>query len=93
VLIWDLIIGEDQDIAEYNKSDITAINVYGVLTGKSTPILTICELVFTNGTTIKLPGLLIDPFKVTGKFKGVKVNLYRRRSEYKAEQLAFARGQ
>ena len=85
--------GEGENIREYNKPDIAEINIYGPLSGKTTPILTLCELVFINGTTIVLPGMLIPPLDVMNKFIGVKVNRFERRSEYIKQQSAFARGE
>ncbi|MDP9078473.1 MAG: hypothetical protein M3O71_13655 [Bacteroidota bacterium] len=80
------------DIKNYKKSEISVINVYGPLSGKSKPILTIMEINFLDGSKIELPGLLIDPFVFRSKFANTTVVLFNKPSDLRKKRWSFANG-
>jgi hypothetical protein len=57
----------------YSKSNIFEINVIGN-TMRSSALFNLMEVVFKDGTSIIIPGVLIDPFKFAEKFPGCQVN-------------------
>jgi len=71
----------NDDFTDYNKSDIGEINIYGNQSTKGSPILSVIEINFNNGTQIKFPGLLIEPLSLTPKFKNTKINFFQKPSE------------
>ncbi|MFI5140497.1 MAG: hypothetical protein ACHQIM_21940, partial [Sphingobacteriales bacterium] len=60
---------------------IGEINIYGNQSTKGSPILSIIEIDFNNGTQIKFPGLLIDPLVLRSKFTKTKINFFQKPSE------------
>jgi len=52
---------------KYSKKDIGTINIYGPTSTRSRPRLTIIELIFKDGQSIRFPGMLIDPYLFLGK--------------------------
>ena len=82
--------GDADGLAEYHKSDLLEINIYGALAGKSVPLLTLLELVFKNETRITIPSMLIDPLVLINKFPNVKINKFQAQKEYKKIQWDYA---
>ncbi|WP_428329319.1 hypothetical protein [Mucilaginibacter sp.] len=85
--------GDNDEVREYNKGDISNINVYGPYSTKGTPILNIMEIVFKDGSGIKLPGMLIDPLVFISKFKDIKTEFFSKQAEVQKSRWAFARGE
>ena len=73
--------GGNQESAEtYSKKDILRVNIYGA-SSRGSSWFKIMEIVFTNNSTIILPGLLIDLFSFIAKFPGLGVNYVRETSD------------
>jgi len=69
---------------KYLKSDILELNIYGEAGGRNKQILTIMELIFKNGATIKFPGMLIDPLEFLMKLpEDVKRNNFKQNTFYR----------
>ena len=63
----------DGILNDYNKEDVVQLNTYGQ-TSRSSRIFNLMELVFKDGTTLIIPGILIDPLTFALKFPSLTVN-------------------
>jgi hypothetical protein len=63
----------DGILNDYNKEDVVQLNTYGQ-TSRSSRIFNLMELVFKDGTTLIVPGILIDPLTFALKFPSLTVN-------------------
>jgi hypothetical protein len=73
----------------YKRSEVTEINIYGIW-GKGPSILNIAEVVFTNGSLIKVPGLLIDEMRLIAHLNSPKVARFPTKKDFVPAISSFA---
>jgi hypothetical protein len=66
--------GNIDNIIEYNKADISVINISGSSGTKGSRIFDITEIIFIDGSKIEFSGMLINPFLFASKFTNTKIN-------------------
>ncbi|MHB8209305.1 hypothetical protein [Mucilaginibacter sp.] len=64
--------GNEDDRQQYDKKDISEINISGQ-TSRSLKTFNLMDVVFKDGTTITIPGVIIEPFLFASKFPGYKI--------------------
>lgn len=64
----------------YNKSDIEQLIIYGNSSGKGAKGLMMAKIVFKDGSSLLIPGVLIDIIAFIAKFPGIKY-------EYKTKKI------
>jgi hypothetical protein len=67
--------GNNGNMTEYKKTNISEINIIGPMTNKGPNLLNIMEICFIDGSKINIPAMLIDPYKFKEQFTGIKFNV------------------
>jgi hypothetical protein len=78
------------DVKNYNKRDISNINIYSRFSSKGTPLLDVMEVNFSDGSEIEFPGLLIDPFDLRSKFPDTKITRFDKPRDIRKRMWNFA---
>lgn len=75
---------------KYSKSNIQTINIYGPISTRSRPNLTIMELLFNDGQSIRFPGMLIEPYIFLGKISNnIPLNYLERNNLFRKSVWQF----
>jgi hypothetical protein len=82
--------GNDDEMVNYNKGDISVINIFGRYSSKGTPILNVIEVDFINGSKIKFPGLIIDPLEFETKFTNINIQRFQKSGEIRKSMWDYA---
>ena len=73
--------GYPNDSVEYKRSEISEMNIYGMW-GKGPAIFNIAEVVFNNGEKIKIPGLLIDEYRLVTCLNNPKTTYFSAKKDF-----------
>ncbi len=63
----------DGESINYNKKDISAINIFGQA-GRSSRVVDLMEIIFKDGTSITISGLIMDQYTFIQKFPGIEID-------------------
>jgi hypothetical protein len=82
--------GTPDNMTDYNKKDISVINIYGRVSSRGTPVLNVIEVNFIDGSKIKFPGFLIDPMVFLTKFANTKIERFDKSGEIRKSIWNYA---
>jgi hypothetical protein len=81
---------DGDEMVTYKKADISLINFGGRFSSRGTPVLNIMEINFTDGSKIKIPGMLIDPMLFETKFQNIKIQRFEKSGEIRKRVWDYA---
>lgn len=65
--------GPEDNMQQYDKRDISEINISGQ-TSRNYKAFNLMNIVFKDGSTVTIPGIIIEPFLFLSKFRKQKIN-------------------